>query len=43
MARGSLPDTHWPDREIPGWVTGELMQTVRPGRSDAPMPLQGKF
>jgi len=40
MAPGSLPDTHWPDRPIPGYKVYDVMKQIRPTKSDAPAPLQ---
>lgn len=40
MERGSLPDTHWPDRAIPGYKVYDIMQAIQPTKSDAPPPLQ---
>jgi sterol carrier protein 2 len=40
MERGSLPDTHWPDRAIPGYKVYDITKKLRPVKTDAPAPLQ---
>ena len=40
MFPGSLPDTHWPDRKMPGWKVYDIMQTIEPTKSNAPPALQ---